>query len=181
MTSIRRRATAAVLGLAAVAASAACTVDGQPVREGGAVGSDTGHVDTSRFDKLLAECEVLPAATIAKAVGGTTAESNFFGANCRWSVLPQQIDVTFNWFEWGDYNLEKETAQHLGFTTENISVQSQVAFTQRDPARPAVCGVTAKSPAGGIFTWWVEPEGQQAGDACAAPVKLMELILTGAN
>nr|WP_226995883.1 DUF3558 domain-containing protein [Gordonia phthalatica] len=169
--------------IAAVAAwtLASCTVDGQAVREGRAVGSDTGHVDTSKFDKLLAECEVLPASTIARTVGGTTAAPNFFGANCRWTIQPGTIDVTFNWFEWGDYNLEKETAKHLGFTTENIQVRSQSGFTQRDPKRPAVCGVTAKSQSGGIFTWWVERESAPQGDACAAPIKLMELILSGAN
>ncbi|EGD54323.1 DUF3558 domain-containing protein [Gordonia neofelifaecis] len=181
MIAVRRGIAVIVAVLAVGITLAACTVDGEAVREGRAVGTDKGHVDTDQFDKLLAECEVLPSSTIAKAVGGTTAESNFFGANCRWIVQPQQIDVTFNWFEWGDYNLEKETAQNLGFTTENISVQSQAAFTQRDPKRPQVCGVTAKSPAGGIFTWWVEPEAAQPGDPCAGPIKLMELILTGAN
>ncbi|MGB6041471.1 MAG: DUF3558 domain-containing protein [Gordonia sp. (in: high G+C Gram-positive bacteria)] len=166
-------------GAIAVAATtiAGCRVDGTAVREGGV---DTGHVDTDQFDNLLSECEVLPGPTIAKAVGGTSADPNFFGANCRWIVSPQIIDVTFNWFEWGDYNLEKETAQNMGFTTENISVRSQSAFTQRDPQRPSVCGVTAKATAGGIFTWWVEPEAPQGGDPCAAPIKLMELILSGA-
>ncbi|ALG85782.1 DUF3558 domain-containing protein [Gordonia phthalatica] len=181
MTTIRTRIGAAMIAAVAAWTLASCTVDGQAVREGRAVGSDTGHVDTSKFDKLLAECEVLPASTIARTVGGTTAAPNFFGANCRWTIQPGTIDVTFNWFEWGDYNLEKETAKHLGFTTENIQVRSQSGFTQRDPKRPAVCGVTAKSQSGGIFTWWVERESAPQGDACAAPIKLMELILSGAN
>lgn len=181
MTSLRMRAVGTVIASAAVLSSVACTVDGQPVRADRAVGSDTGHVDTSKFDKLLAECEVLPASTIAQAVGGTTAKSNFFGANCRWTVEPGPIDVTFNWFEWGDYDLEKQTAKRLGFTTENIKVRSQSGFTQRDPKRPDVCGVTSKSQSGGIFTWWVEPSSPPQGDACAAPIKLMELILSGAN
>ncbi|MGB6247014.1 MULTISPECIES: DUF3558 domain-containing protein [Gordonia] len=182
MTGRSRRSVgrAAATVLAAVLTLTACTVDGTAVREGRSVGTDTGHVDTDRFEKLLAECEVLPAAKIAQVIGGTTASPNFFGANCRWVVMPQQVDVTFNWFEWGDYNLEKETAQRLGFTTENIAIQSQSAFTQRDPKRPHVCGVTAKATAGGVFTWWVEPEGGQAGDPCIAPTKLMELILTSA-
>lgn len=180
MTSRWRRVVATVVAVSAAGLLAACETDGQPVREGRSVGTDTGHVDTSQFDKLLAECEVLPAAVIAQAVGGTTARPNFYGANCRWIVMPQSTDVTFNWFEWGDYNLERETAQRLGFVTENIQVRSQSGFTQRDPARPQVCGVTAKAQAGGIFTWWVEPAGAPEGDACAAPIKLMELILSGA-
>ncbi|WP_066164812.1 DUF3558 domain-containing protein [Gordonia hydrophobica] len=178
---MRRRAAGAVVGVVAALSLVSCTIDGHAVREGRSVGSDTGHVDTSQFDKLLAECEVLPARTIAQAVGGTAARSNFFGANCRWTVSPGSIEVTFNWFEWGDYNLEKETAKRLGFTTENIQVRSQSGFTQRDPQRPGVCGVTAKSQSGGIFTWWVEPTSAPQGDACAAPIKLMELILSGAN
>lgn len=180
MTSLRKRVAAAVVAAVAATSLVACEIDGQAVREGRSVGADTGHVDTNRFDKLLAECEVLPASVIAKAVGGTTAQPNFYGANCRWIVLPQSTDVTFNWFEWGDYNLERETAQRLGFVTENVQVRSQSGFTQRDPARPQVCGVTAKAQAGGIFTWWVEPVGAPEGDACAAPIKLMELILSGA-
>lgn len=172
----RKAIAAGALALAAAVTLVGCSVDGTAVREGGV---DTGHVDTDKFNNLLSECEVLPAPTIAKAVGGTSASSNFFGANCRWIVAPQVTDVTFNWFEWGDYNLEKETAQNMGFTTENISIRSQAAFTQRDPKRPGVCGVTSKATAGGIFTWWVEPESAQAGDPCAAPIKLMELILSG--
>ncbi|GED99773.1 hypothetical protein nbrc107696_02200 [Gordonia spumicola] len=181
MTStIRKAITLAAFALAVVLGVASCTVDGTPVRQGRDVGTDTGHVDTDKFEKLLAECEILPATQIAKAVGGSIASPGFFGANCRWVVTtPAVVDVTFNWFEWGDFNHEKDTAKRLGFTTDNIQVQSSAAFTARDPKRPAVCGVTAKAPMGGIYTWWVEPSTASAGDACAAPIKLMELILTG--
>ncbi len=176
-----RKLAAAALVATAVLGVGACTVDGTPVRQGRDVGSDTGHVDTDRFERLLAECEVLPATAIGQAVGGRVAAPGFFGANCRWVVTtPGVVDVMFNWFEWGSYNHEKDTAKRLGFTTENIQVQSNAAFSARDPKRPGVCGVTAKAPSGGIYTWWVEPAAPPAGDACAAPIKLMGMILTGA-
>ncbi|WP_245569634.1 DUF3558 domain-containing protein [Gordonia shandongensis] len=172
-------AVAAALAIAVIAS--ACTVDGQAVREGRVPGGTTGEVDTDQFENHLLECEVVSPGQVAKAVGGSLARRTFSGAICRWIVSPGDVDVTFNWFEWGDYNLEKETAQKLGFTTENVTVRSQSAFTQRDPARPNVCAVTAKSPRGGIYTWWVEPSGDAAGgDPCAAPTTLMELVLTGA-
>lgn len=172
---------ATAVAVAAMTGLGACSVDGTPVRQGRDVGSDTGNVDTDKFEKLLAECEILPGKQIAEAVGGTVADPSFFGANCRWNVLtPTSVEVMFNWFEWGSYNHEKDTAKRLGFTTENIKVRSQAAFTARDPKRPSVCGVTAKAPSGGVYTWWVEPAGAANGDACDAPIKLMELILSGA-
>ncbi|GAA4659442.1 DUF3558 domain-containing protein [Gordonia humi] len=177
----RWSAAAAVTAAVAVLGLGACTVDGTPVRQGRSVGTDTGAVDTDKFERLLAECEVLPASKIGEAVGGRTAAPGFFGANCRWIVqTPATVDVMFNWFEWGSYNHEKDTAKRLGFTTENVQVGSQAGFTARDPKRPAVCGVTAKAPGGGVYTWWVEPSEAPNGDACAAPIKLMEMILTGA-
>nr|WP_132993334.1 DUF3558 domain-containing protein [Gordonia zhaorongruii] len=178
---MRRAGTALALSVVATVGLAACSVDGTAVREGRSAGTDTGHVDTDRFEKLLAECDVLPAAKIGEAVGGGIADPEFFGANCRWAVAtPGVVHVMFNWFEWGSYNHEKDTAKRLGFTTENVKVRSQAGFTARDPKRPGVCGVTAKAPGGGIYTWWVEPRQPPAGDACAAPIRLMEMILTGA-
>lgn len=140
-----------------------------------------GRVDTDRYDQVLLECNILSPDQIAKAVGGTSAFSTFNGAICRWVVSgPVITNVTFNWFEWNNLNVEKDTAKRLGYETENIRISSQTAFTQRDPRRPAVCGVTARAPSRGIVTWWVEPRAAAAGgDACAAPIKLMELVLTG--
>ena len=178
---LRRRLAAAVLAVVATVGLGACTVDGTAVREGRSVGTDDGAVDTDRFERLLAECEVLPGPVIAETVGGAVADPSFFGANCRWMVLtPAPVEVTFNWFEWGSYNHEKDTAKRLGFVTENIQVRSQAGFTARDPERPGVCGVTSKAPGGGVYTWWVEPHDGQGADPCAAPTRLMELILTGA-
>ncbi|MCF8570131.1 DUF3558 domain-containing protein [Gordonia sp. HY002] len=178
---MRRAVAASALATAAVLAVGACDVDGTPVREGREAAVDTGRVDTDKFENLLAECEILPAKQIADAVGGQIADPSFFGANCRWTVMaPTTVEVMFNWFEWGSYTHEKDTAKRLGYTTENITVRSQAAFTARDAKRPNVCGVTSKAPSGGVYTWWVEPSGGAHGDACDAPIKLMALILTGA-
>ncbi|MEO9327879.1 DUF3558 domain-containing protein [Gordonia aurantiaca] len=173
--------TAIVVGLV-VLAGCARTVDGEALPVGGAAQSGTSDIDTDQFDRLLLECEVLPDETIARVVaGGGFAEPSFSGAICRWLVAgaTDVVSVTFNWFEWGSVNVEKETAKKLGFTTENIKVASQSAFTQRSPDRPGVCGVTARAPSRGIFTWFVEPRSTPPGDPCEAPIKLMELLLRG--
>lgn len=180
----RRKVVPLILALLAVVAlSAGCTraVDGDATSIGGGDGTSDGNVDTDRFDGLMYECEMLTPEAIGKAVGGSIAEPGFFGAICRWVVIgPVITDVTFNWFEWGDIEVEKSTAKELGYTTENIKVASVTAFTQRNPARPAACGVTARSPDRGVYTWWVEPRSSTPiGDPCAAPTKLMELLLGG--
>lgn len=174
---------AALALVVGVVSACARTVDGAPVAVGAADNEQEGHVDTDQFDKLLLECQVLSSAQIGQAVGGpgAIARGTFNGAICRWIVEgPTLADVTFNWFEWGDPNVEKNTAKKLGYQTENIKVASQAAFTQRDPKRPAVCGVTARSPSRGVYTWWVEPRSNAVpADPCAAPIKLMELLLSG--
>jgi hypothetical protein len=183
----RRRRTAVVIVLAAliVGLLASCTrsVDGQAlsVEEARSSAQQSGNADTDQFDQLTLECQVLSTDQVAKAVGGSAAQAIFFGANCRWFVAGAVTAyVTFNWFEWGNLNVEKDTDKQLGYTTENIKIASQTAFTARDPKRPAVCGVTTKAPSRGIYTFWVEPVGSGAfDDPCTAPTKLMELLLNG--
>ena len=167
--------------LALVLSSCSRSVDGDAVPLGGGTQSDDGNVDTDQFDKLTYECALLTTDQIAKAVGGAVAESSFNGAICRWVVAGAvTTGVTFNWFESGNQRVEKDTARKLGYTTENVRISSTAAFTQRDPRRPGACGVTANSPARGVYTWWVEPRANAAsGDPCAAPTKLMELVLNG--
>ncbi|MEE4024171.1 DUF3558 domain-containing protein [Gordonia sp. PKS22-38] len=167
-----------ILGLGTACAR---SIDGTPVPVGAAGDRPEGSVDTDQFDNLLLECSVLSPMQIAEVVGGTVARGTFNGAICRWIVEgATTAGVTFNWFEWGDPNVEKETAKQLGYETENIKVASQAAFTQRDPDRPAVCGVTARAPSRGVYTWWVEPRTVAVpADPCAAPIKLMELLLSG--
>ncbi len=171
----------ALLLVVGLGTACARTVDGTAVAVGAADNQQEGHVDTDQFDNLLLECQVLAAPKIAEVVGGTTARGTFNGAICRWIVEGAVLaNVTFNWFEWGNPTVEKDTAKQLGYETENIKIAGQTAFTQRDPKRPAVCGVTARAPSRGVYTWWVEPSGSAApADPCAAPTKLMELLLTG--
>ncbi|GAC67845.1 DUF3558 domain-containing protein [Gordonia soli] len=172
-----------VAAMLIVGVSSACarSVDGDAVAVGQADNDQPGAVDTDQFDKLLLECQIVSTDQIAKVVGGGVARGTFNGAICRWIVEgPAIVGVTFNWFEWGSLNAEKETAKKLGYETENIKVASQTAFTQRDPKRPAMCGVTARAPSEGVYTWWVEPRTTAtAADPCAAPIKLMELLLSG--
>ena len=182
MRRVRRVVVPLLVALAVlVGALSGCTVDGQAVSSEQANADQPGNVDTDRFDKLTLECQVLSTAQIAKAVGGTSARGTFNGAICRWIVDgPVAANVTFNWFEWGDFNVEKDTAKRLGYTTETVRIVSQAAFTQRDPKRPGVCGVTSRAPTRGVYTFWVEPiGGAAAADPCAAPTKLMELLLNG--
>ena len=139
----------------------------------------TGDVDTSQFEGLLTECQILSPDQIGRAVGGGYADQGFSGAICRW-VSPSAggaIDITLNWFEWGDLNLEKNTSKRLGYETENQLIQGAAAFVSRDPQRPGICGVTAKSPSRGILAWWVEYQNPPAGDVCAGPLKLMEMVM----
>ncbi|GAB17752.1 hypothetical protein GOEFS_038_00190 [Gordonia effusa NBRC 100432] len=146
-------------------------------------GGDTGQgnwQNSDRFEKHLLECNVLSETQIAKAVGGSFASRSFNGAICRWTVSGSNTTaVTFNWFEWGSMAVEQRTAKKLGYTTENIKIaDTYTAFTQRDPKRPAMCGVTSKAPGRGVYTWWVEPR-VASGDSCAAAIKLMTLVLRG--
>lgn len=183
MRPVSLRALAAATSCVAMLAVAGCssTVDGHPTRVDGGGGQE-GAVDTSKFEGLLTECQIVTPKQLADAVGGTSVDGTFNGAICRWVVRGTSIiDVTLAWYEWGDFNLEKQTTQRMGFTTENIQVNGVAAFTATDPKRPSVCGVTAKSPGRGTITWWVEPEGAVTGDPCQGPTKLMELVISRAS
>lgn len=179
----RRRSRAATWFVAVVATVlltiTGCTVDGTAHPVGGNA-DQPGAVNTDQFDKLLLECAILSPTQIAKAVGGIFATGSFNGAICRWTVSGTVTTaVTFNWFEWGTMAVEQRTAKRLGYTTENIKIADvYTAFTQRDPKRPAMCGVTSKAPSRGVYTWWVEPRAV-VGDACASAIKLMTLVLRG--
>lgn len=182
---LRRLAALLAVAFLAVAVLAGCETDGRAIAVGeegtaGAAGEDS-TVNTDQYDDVLLECQILPPATIARVVGGGGIQGTFSGAICRWVLTSgTPSTVTFTWYEWGTMAVEKDTAKRFGYTTENIKVASQTAFTQRDPKRPGMCGVTAKAPSRGVFTWWVEQkDGAAQSDPCAAPTKLMELVLTG--
>lgn len=166
----------AILGVLAVVL-AGCGGDDRPRDD---VARDLPAGD--EYENLLRECEVLQDPIIRDVVRGTSIQRGFYGAICRWVVSGNGVvDITYAWYEWGDFAFEKEISQELGFETENITlnVSGQTAFLQRDPARPRMCGVTAKAPGHGTATWWVEPHGGSV-DGCDAATQLMDLILTGA-
>ncbi|GAA3044886.1 DUF3558 domain-containing protein [Gordonia defluvii] len=173
--SPRRRLALTIVALAVVLGMVGCTVDGKPYPEG--VAQPKGHVDTDRFDKLTLECQILSPSQIGKAVGGAVGSPAFNGAICRWTVFgPSVMTVTFNWFEWGSVTVEQRTAKKMGYATENIKINGSSAFTQTKSDRN-ICGVTAKAPSRGVYTWFVESAGPPAGDPCGGAKKLMELVL----
>lgn len=160
----------------------ACSGDDGSTLSVSATNKQTGDVDTSQFEGLLTECEIVTTAQIADALGGGSVRRGFQGAICRWVVTGTTVtDVTLAWYEWGDFNLEKKIAKQHGYETENQLINGVAGFTARDPQRPAVCGVTAKSPGRGTLTWWTEPHGTPAGNPCDAAIKLMELVISRAH
>lgn len=179
----RTRSRALIVGLLTlvlVVVSGCSDDDGAP--DPAAQAPTTGDVDTSQFEGLLTECEIVSDRQLAEAVGGTSVLGGYLGAICRWVVTGGvTTDVTLAWYEWGDFNLEKQTAKRQGYETENFQVNSVAAFSSRDPARPEMCGVTAKSPGRGTLTWWTEPHGAPHGEPCEAPTKLMELVINRAS
>lgn len=161
-------------------------IEGSPSSlEGGIAGQSQVLVgDGDTFPGLLKECERLSRTKIFDTVTGTkgsgkSAVSSFSGAICRWYVSADPgYHVTFNWFETNTLRREKSVVEELGYRTEIVQIAQQTAVVSTIAVRPGLCGVTANAPQG-IFTWWVESSVARA-DVCAAPKKLMELILTGA-
>ncbi|MFW0791947.1 DUF3558 domain-containing protein [Gordonia sp. CPCC 205333] len=137
--------------------------------------SRQARVDTDKFERLSLECELLTIEQIAETVGAPIKDNEFTGPICRWEAAGD-VWVSFHWFEWNTIRREKSVATALGYTTETIKIGGTTGFTQVKGRRPDTCGVTAKSPGRGVYTWFVNrPVG--GGDPCAAPKKLMELSL----
>lgn len=123
---------AAVVGLLVLSGCGA-TVDGTPVPEGA-----TAPGSSSEYAALLTECDVVDREQIVEAVGGGAIERGFFGAICRWSVAGPAgpVRVTFDWFETGSLDVERETAQRLGYAVEDVSVAGRCSRGSRTiPAR----------------------------------------------
>ncbi|GAB20803.1 hypothetical protein GOEFS_132_00340 [Gordonia effusa NBRC 100432] len=137
--------------------------------------SRQARVDTDKFERLSLECQLLTITEIAKAVGASIKDNEFSGPICRWEASGD-VWVSFHWFEWNTIRREKSVAASLGYATEIIKIGSATGFTQTKADRPGTCGVTAKSPGRGIYTWFVNRPAA-VEDPCAAPKKLMELSL----
>jgi len=169
-----KRAAALPVALALVAALAGCgsTIEGQAVPQGAGSGGASAE-----FTRLLTECDAVTDEQIAEAVGVEAIERGFFGAICRWDTAGS-AKVTFNWFETGSLDTERGTAQRLGYTVENTTVEGRRAVLMRPPDDPASCGISAGASTTGIFGWWVQyAPGSQSPDPCAAAVTLARLTL----
>ncbi|MCZ4278070.1 MAG: DUF3558 domain-containing protein [Rhodococcus sp. (in: high G+C Gram-positive bacteria)] len=165
---------AALAGAVVLLAGCSTTVEGTPRAE-----SFDGSID-SEFTDLLTECDAVADDTIAETVGGDAIARGFFGAICRWDVAGGDgiVKVTFNWFENGSLEVEREANEGLEYTVSDITVQGRRALRTQPPADPASCGVTAGSPDSGIVGWWVQYEpGSPTPDPCEAALALMDLTI----
>ncbi|QCQ92241.1 DUF3558 domain-containing protein [Rhodococcus sp. SGAir0479] len=162
----------AVPAAALVLAGCGATVPGTPM-PAGASGAGGDYVG------LLTECEAVAAERIADAVGGGAIERGFFGAVCRWSVdgPAGPVRVTFDWFESGSLDVERETARRLGYAPEDVVVDGRRAVLVRQPHDPGSCGVAVGAPAGGVVGWWAQYRAPGHPDPCEAAVTLAKLTL----
>jgi Protein of unknown function (DUF3558) len=167
------RTLAGLLGVLLLA-GCATTVPGTPKAASFDGGSDSGLRD------LLTECDAVADDQIAATVGGDAISRSFFGAICRWDVAGPNgiVKVSFNWFENGSLDVERQANEKMMYTIEDITVQGRKAFRSRPPGDPASCGVTAGSPESGIVGWWVQYlPASGAPDPCEAATKLMDLTI----
>lgn len=164
---------AAVVGVLALSGCGA-TVDGTPVPEGA-----TAPGASSEYAALLTECDAVDSEHIAEAVGGGPIERGFFGAICRWTVAGPAgpVRVTFNWFETGALDVEREASQRLGYEVEDASVDGRRAVLSRQPQDPGSCGISTGSPVSGVIGWWVQYRGAGHPDPCEAAATLAKLTL----
>ena len=155
-------------------AGCSTTVPGTPKAESFDSSAD------SEFTNLLTECDAVADDRIADTVGGDAIERGFFGAICRWDVAGPNgiVKVTFNWFENGSLDAERDASQQMMYTTSDITVQGRKAIRQQPPDDPASCGVTAGSPDSGVVGWWVQYlPGSGHPDPCEAATTLMDLTI----
>nr|WP_232320245.1 DUF3558 domain-containing protein [Rhodococcus sp. WMMA185] len=170
-----RRAVRVVAATAAVGLIAGCgsSIQGSPRAEG-----ESSPGDNEQFTALLEECSAVTEGQIAQTVGADAIERGFFGAICRWDTIGSNgpAKVTFNWFETGSLDTEKETGEKLGYAVESSTVQGNRSLVMRPPDDPGSCGVTVGSPSGGVVGWWVQFTAA-AADPCDAASTLAELTV----
>lgn len=164
----RRVAAALVAMLVLTGCSRA--IEGEAVPETSAFGQDIP-------DDVLRECELVTPEQIAAAVGGDTLDHTFLGAICRWDVTGPSgaVRITFNWFENGSLDVERDTNQRLGYTVSDVTIGGRSAIRLAQPGVPSSCGAAGVAPSRGVIGWWVHYRPDAAADACAAADKLLEL------
>ncbi|QBJ95636.1 DUF3558 domain-containing protein [Rhodococcus sp. ABRD24] len=161
--------------IAAVLLAAGCgsTVAGTPIP----VGAFRSGAATE-FTSLLSECDAVSDQRIAEAVGGDAIERGFFGAICRWSVegASGPARVTFDWFEAGSLDVERATAERLGYAVAELTVEGRRAVLARQPKDPASCGISVGAPDSGVIGWWVQYQAPgRHPDPCEAVTTLAKL------
>ncbi|MBH0119497.1 DUF3558 domain-containing protein [Rhodococcus sp. NPDC003382] len=174
---LRRTAAAVLAAVVAGGALAGCsrTIEGRAVQEGAGGGGASAE-----FTKLLTECDAVTDEQIAESVGSDYVLRGFFGAICRWDGDGPSgpVKVTFNWFETGALDTEREAGERLGYAVENTTVEGRRALLMRRPADPHSCGVSANASTVGIFGWWVQyVPGSAHPDPCEAAATLARLTL----
>ena len=155
-------------------AGCSTTVQGTPTAQQFDSGTD------SAFTDLLTECDAVADDRITETVGGDAIQRGFFGAICRWDVAGPNgiVKVTFNWFENGSLDAERDANEKMMYSVEDITVQGRKAIRSQPPNDPGSCGVTAGSPDSGVVGWWVQYlPGSGSPDPCEAATTLMDLTI----
>jgi len=183
VTGARRRPVRTAVAVGAVVLSALVTagcgrsIEGRPIPAGNGAGGAS-----SEFADLLTECDAVTEQKIAETVGVDSVYRGFFGAICRWEGDGPAgvVKVTFNWFETGSLDREREAGEELGYSVEGTTVEGRRALQMRRPNDASSCGVTAGDSTTGIFGWWVQYTSSGA-DPCEAAATLARLTLNLSN
>jgi hypothetical protein len=170
-------ATGAVLATLTLLTGCSRTVDGTAAKEGTGGGPSNNNSER-QYPNLLKECDVLTEDILAETVGADPLDiqSTFVGAVCRWQAANPSglVDITRFWFELGDLDNERRTAQELQYPIEERRIAGVESIVMRPDDPNGACGVA--SEAGGAVGWWVNPQAPGI-DACGMAIKLMELTL----
>ncbi|KKW63989.1 MULTISPECIES: DUF3558 domain-containing protein [Mycolicibacterium] len=176
----RRAAAAAIVALAGFSLLAGCsqTVEGTAAKSGSGGAAPRNDDSERQYPNLLKECDVLTEDILAETVGADPLDiqSTFVGAVCRWQALNPSglVDITRFWFEQGNLDNERQTAQRLGYRIEDRRVAGIQSIVMRPDDPNGACGVA--SDAAGVVGWWVNPQSPGI-NACEMALKLMELTL----
>ncbi|WP_457160182.1 DUF3558 domain-containing protein [Mycobacteroides abscessus] len=168
---------AAVLLLLAAPTGCAHTVDGTAVAPGeGLSSNERGENDKlDPYGFANGQCGPLDEKTIVETVKAAQIYQNFFGALCYWVAADDAgnlIDLLYAYYEGGDVERDRTSADGMGQKTADITINSRKGFTSSGPG--SGCGVTV--PAGtGSLTWWVQY--RKGGGSCAAARQLVEHIV----
>lgn len=156
------------------------SVEGAPSRPG--LPATAGHPDEAGkldpYGFVNGQCGPLSDQTIAKTINADQIYQSFFGALCYWIAADKSgnlIDLLYAYYEGGDVDRDRKSAQGMGQRTEDISINGRKGFTTTGPTSGTACGVTVAAGTG-TLTWWVQYR-KGGGDACGGARKLVEQIV----